>query len=242
MSFTVIIPARYASSRLPGKPLIEINGKPLIQHVFESARGSSARAIIIATDDRRIQEAADKFGAHVVLTSAQHLSGTDRIAEAAQSCDLNEDEIIVNVQGDEYGLPPALIDQTASALQNNPGKAIATLCEALTDKARITDSNVVKVVTDNNNNALYFSRSAIPWTAGAGHTGIYRRHIGLYACTVRNLQAFTRLETGPLEKNESLEQLRALYHGWKIHVEEAAEDTGIDINTPADLERINASG
>lgn len=197
--------------------------------------------MIIATDDKRIQAAAGKFGAHAVLTSTRHRSGTDRIAEAANACGLKDDEIIVNVQGDEYGLPARLINQVATALHNNSGKAIATLSEPLVDETRIIDSNVVKVVVDHDNNALYFSRSIIPWMKHAGDGRIYRRHVGLYAYTARTLQAFTQLAASALEKSESLEQLRALHHGWKIHVEMATANTGIDINTQADLDRIKSS-
>ncbi len=197
--------------------------------------------MIIATDDKRIQAAAGKFGAHAVLTSTRHRSGTDRIAEAANVCGLKDDEIIVNVQGDEYGLPARLINQVATALHNNSGKAIATLSEPLVDETRIIDSNVVKVVVDHDNNALYFSRSIIPWMKHAGDGRIYRRHVGLYAYTARTLQAFTQLAASALEKSESLEQLRALHHGWKIHVEMATANTGIDINTQADLDRIKSS-
>ena len=197
--------------------------------------------MIIATDDKRIQAAAGKFGAHAVLTSTRHRSGTDRIAEAANACGLKDDEIIVNVQGDEYGLPARLINQVATALHNNSGKAIATLSEPLVDETRIIDSNVVKVVVDHDNNALYFSRSIIPWMKHAVDGRIYRRHVGLYAYTARTLQAFTQLAASALEKSESLEQLRALHHGWKIHVEMATANTGIDINTQADLDRIKSS-
>lgn len=168
--------------------------------MYEAARGSGARDVIIATDDKRIQAAAGKFGAHAVLTSTRHRSGTDRIAEAANACGLKDDEIIVNVQGDEYGLPARLINQVATALHNNSGKAIATLSEPLVDETRIIDSNVVKVVVDHDNNALYFSRSIIPWMKHAGDGRIYRRHVGLYAYTARTLQAFTRLAASALEK------------------------------------------
>lgn len=239
MSFTIIIPARYGSVRLPGKPLLDIHGKPLIQHVYEVATTTLANLVVIATDDLRIKNVAQEFGAEVILTSKNHMSGTDRIAEAASILGLSDDEIIVNVQGDEYGLSAATINQVATLLAHNRDKDIATISESLSDVEQLNDQNLVKVVVDINNTALYFSRSPIPWSSkvAVGHS--MQRHVGLYAYTAKSLQAFTRLSSCTLEQSESLEQLRALYHGWKIHVEAAIAAVGIGVDVPADLEKID---
>ena len=235
--FKVIIPSRYASSRLPGKPLLEIAGKPLVQHVFEAAKASHAERIIIATDDERILDVAEKINAEVIMTSSQHNSGTDRLAEVITLLDEDEDAIIVNLQGDEIGMPASLIDQVASALNTNPEKSMATLCEPITNAEDYNDPNIVKVVFDDRNSALYFSRSPIPWTKQNGVPDETYRHIGLYAYRCGFLKRFSTMPVCPLEQHESLEQLRALYNGEKIHVEIACDLTGIGIDTPEDLEK-----
>ncbi len=235
--FKVIIPSRYASSRLPGKPLLEIAGKPLIQHVYEAAKASLAERIIIATDDERILKVAEKINAEVIMTSSQHNSGTDRLAEAVALLDEDEDAIIVNLQGDEIGMPASLIDQVASALNANPEKSMATLCEPITNAEDYNDPNIVKVVFDDRNSALYFSRSPIPWTKQNGVPDETYRHIGLYAYRCGFLKNFSTTPVCPLEQSESLEQLRALYNGEKIHVEVACDHAGIGIDTPEDLEK-----
>lgn len=238
--FTIIIPARYASSRLPGKSLLEIKGKTLIQHVFETAASTQANKIIIATDDTKIADVAESFGADVVMTSTEHQSGTDRIAEVVTKLDIENDEIVVNLQGDEYGLPATLVEQVAVNLFNNPDKQLATLCEAITSMEDYTNPNIVKVVFDNNNSALYFSRSPIP----ADRSGVLPdnayRHIGLYAYRAGYLQEFTQLPACDLEKKEALEQLRVLHNGGKIHVDIALDNAGTGIDTIEDLETARA--
>jgi len=234
--FSIIIPARYASTRLPGKPLLDIKGKPLIQHVFETALNSQAKNIIIATDDDKIANTAESFGATVVLTSVEHPSGTDRIAEAVKQLGIEENEIIVNLQGDEYRLPVSLVNQVATNLFNNPDKQVATLCEVITTMDDYTDPNIVKVTFDKNNTAINFSRSPIPANRLAGLPEEVYRHIGLYAYRAGYLQEFTHMPPCALEKAEGLEQLRVLYNGGKIHVEIAIDETGIGIDTAEDLE------
>ena len=241
--FKVVIPARYASTRLPGKLLQEIDGKPLLQHVFESASASRASQVVIATDDERIRSAAEAFGSRVIMTSPQHKSGTDRIAEAVVIMNEGDDSIIVNVQGDEYGLPPTIIDQLADELHRNPDKHMATLCENISGWEQLSNPHVVKVIMDRNNSAIYFSRSVIPWCGETGATAIadlpYQpyRHIGVYAYQAAFLKTYTSLPHCPLEDVEKLEQLRVLYHGFKIHVEQACTETGLEVNTREDLEK-----
>lgn len=242
-SYKVVIPARYASTRLPGKLLLEIAGKPLLQHVFESASASRAGQVVIATDDERIRTAAEAFGADVIMTSHEHKSGTDRIAEAVSVMKEKDESVIVNVQGDEFGLPPAIIDQLAEELHQNPDKPMATLCERITGREQLSNPNVVKVVVDMDQSAIYFSRSVIPWCERIQDMAIADlpmqplRHIGIYAYRAGFLKTYTSLPHCPLEDSEKLEQLRALYHGYKIHVEEACMDTGLEVNTMEDLER-----
>ncbi len=245
MSFIVVIPSRHDSIRLPGKPLREIAGRPMIEHVWRRASGSRARAIVIATDDERIARVAGGFGARVCMTDSAHPSGTDRIAEVARRLELNDDQILVNLQGDEPLMPPALIDQVADDLVRHPDASIATLCEPIEDPAALFDTNVVKVVTDGAGYALYFSRAPVPWSrndfdagrsavpAGGGH----QRHVGLYAYRAGFLRRF--VEWGPcsLERMESLEQLRALWHGGRIHVDTACVPPGHGVDTEDDLAR-----
>jgi 3-deoxy-manno-octulosonate cytidylyltransferase (CMP-KDO synthetase) len=241
-SYTVIIPARYASTRLPGKPLLDIQGKPLLQHVYEAARGSMAGQVLIATDDERIEKSAGGFQAEVIRTSPHHVSGTDRIAEAVTLLSLPDDAVVVNVQGDEFGLPAALIDQVAVALNNHPEVSMATLCEKINSHEDLNNPNVVKLVLDRDNHAIYFSRAAIPWSDNAAVAVSCQpmRHIGIYAYRAGFLQEFTSLPASPLEQCERLEQLRALYYGYSIFAEEAAAPCGTGIDTQADLERVRA--
>ncbi|UWF47781.1 3-deoxy-manno-octulosonate cytidylyltransferase [Pseudomonas sp. N3-W] len=244
--FTVVIPSRYASTRLPGKPLLLIAGKPMIQHVWEQASKSSAQRVVVATDDARIVEACKGFGADVVLTREDHNSGTDRLAEVAAKLGLAPDAIVVNVQGDEPLIPPCVIDQVAANLAAHAEARMATLAEPIEDVETLFNTNVVKVVTDLNGLALTFSRATLPWAreAFAKHPeklpeGVpYRRHIGIYAYRTGFLQDFVSWGPCWLENTESLEQLRALWHGVRIHVGDAliAPPTGID--TLEDLERV----
>ena len=244
--FTVVIPSRFASTRLPGKPLLLIAGKPMIQHVWEQASKSSAQRVVVATDDARIEEACKGFGAEVVMTREDHNSGTDRLAEVAAKLGLAPDAIVVNVQGDEPLIPPSVIDQVAENLAAHPEARMATLAEPIEDVQALFNPNVVKVVSDLNGLALTFSRATLPWAreAFAQHPDVlpadvpFRRHIGIYAYRAGFLQDFVAWGPCWLENTEALEQLRALWHGVRIHVADAliAPPTGVD--TPEDLERV----
>ena len=250
MSFTVVIPARYASTRFPGKPLAELGGKPMIAHVYERACESEASRVVVATDDERIAAVAEGFGAEVVMTSADHPSGTDRLQEVAQKLGFFADEIIVNVQGDEPLIPAKIINQVAHNLAARPEAAISTLAEPIETVEALLNPNVVKVVTDREGMALYFSRAPIAWPRDAMIKNVrltelpdsfsWRRHIGMYAYRVRFLNDYVSWPPAPIETCESLEQLRALWNGAKIHVDNAliAPPTGVD--TPEDLERLRA--
>lgn len=238
--YHIIIPARYASTRLPGKALLDIKGKPLIQHVFETASKTKADNVVIATDSDEIKNVAESFGASVVMTSEDHQSGTDRIAEVVNKLNLSNDEIIVNLQGDEYGLPFSLIEQVAANLYNNTQHQMSTLCECITTMEDYTNPNIVKVVFDNNNTALYFSRSPIPADRSGGLPDNVYRHIGLYAYRAGYLQKFTALPPCKLEQSEALEQLRVLDDGGKIYIEVAVDEAGVGIDTTEDLERARA--
>lgn len=245
MSFTVVIPARYGSSRLPGKPLADIAGKPMIQHVVERAEASGAAEVIVATDDMRIKEGVDKFGGRVMMTSSEHSSGTERLAEVIEQLALAENEVVVNVQGDEPFIPPEIIRQVADNLANQRQAPMATLAVPITDAEDIFNPNTVKVVTDAAGYALYFSRAAIPWDrehfsadrATDVVTEHYHRHIGIYAYRAGFVRRYVEWLPSPIEQLESLEQLRVLWHGERIHVAEAilAPATGID--TEEDLQR-----
>jgi 3-deoxy-manno-octulosonate cytidylyltransferase (CMP-KDO synthetase) len=246
--FRVVIPARYDSVRLPGKALRQLGGKPMVQWVYERARAAGALEVLIATDDVRIRDAARAFGAEGVMTSAAHVSGTDRIAEVAVARHWPQRDIVVNLQGDEPLMPPALIAQVAGLLDSVPAAQIATLATPLGSVAELLDTNVVKVVTDTSGRALYFSRAPIPWNragAGAGlasqtDPGGARRHLGIYAYRVGALQRLAALGPGALELREKLEQLRALENGFHIQVADAREAPGPDVNTAADLARVTA--
>jgi 3-deoxy-manno-octulosonate cytidylyltransferase (CMP-KDO synthetase) len=246
--FRVVIPARYASSRLPGKALLTIGGKPMIQWVYERARASKAHEVLIATDDLLIVSAAHSFGAETVLTATTHESGTDRIAEVARLRGWADSDIVVNVQGDEPVIPPALIDQVASLLKANASAQIATLATPVTSISEFMDPNAVKVVTDEEGRALYFSRAPIPWERDGASSGIIsqtsfagaRRHVGIYAYRVSGLLRLASLKRTALEQHEKLEQLRALENGLEIRVADSVEQPGPDVNTAADLERVTA--
>ncbi len=241
--FIAVIPARYDSTRLQGKPLAEIGGAPLIQYVYEAAVQSRATKVLIATDDERIEKAAGKFTENIIITSNLHRSGTDRVAQAAALSGLQDKDMIVNVQGDAFNLPPALINQVAENLQKNKPAAMATLCERIQTREEIHNPDLVKVIFDAQGHALLFSRSPIPWQETINdHTvpAPAHKHIGLYAYRYGFLKTYTHLPRCALEETERLEQLRALYHGYKIHVAPALEKTGIEINTADDLERARA--
>lgn len=242
MSFKIVIPARYASSRLPGKPLLDIAGKPMLQHVFERAQESDADDVIIATDDERIADAAHQFGADVCMTSDQHRSGTDRLAEVASLRGFADNDIIINVQGDEPCLPALLINQVAADLAEYPDADMASLFSKIQLEKQVFDPNVVKVVMDARGYALYFSRAPIPWMRD--HFGNdnplpadmpHYRHIGLYGYRAAFLKHYAEMTPCLLETEESLEQLRALFHGKKIHMSEALISAGHGVDTEADL-------
>jgi 3-deoxy-manno-octulosonate cytidylyltransferase (CMP-KDO synthetase) len=246
--FRVVIPARYASARLPGKALMSIGGKPMVQWVYERARASGADDVLIATDDHLILSAGHSFGSEVVMTDAAHTSGTDRIAEVARKHAWPEDEIVVNVQGDEPLIPPALISQVARLLEKHPQADIATLATPIESLEEFLNPNAVKVVTDEEGRALYFSRAPIPWNRDGAATGLSsqkvfsgsRRHVGLYAYRVRALLRVAALAPSALETAERLEQLRALENGMEIRVADASERPGPDVNTAEDFERVLA--
>ncbi len=234
--YSIIIPARYGSSRLPGKPLLQIKGKPLIQHVYETASTTKAKEIIIATDNDDILNTATSFGCRAILTSEKHQSGTDRVAEIVEKLDFDDDEIIINLQGDEYGLQAELIDSLASNLSLNIDSDVATLCEPIQNIDDYTNPNIVKVVFDNNNKALFFSRSPIPAeTSGKLPVKAYR-HIGLYAYRVNYLMKFTKFERCDLEKTEKLEQLRIIYNKGRIQMMITDKAKGIGVDTEKDLQ------
>jgi 3-deoxy-manno-octulosonate cytidylyltransferase (CMP-KDO synthetase) len=246
--FRVVIPARYASARLPGKALLSIGGKPMVQWVYERAKASAATEILIATDDLLIVSAAHSFGAETVMTAASHASGTDRIAEVARSRRWPADDIVVNVQGDEPMMPPGLINQVASLLEGHPDADIATLASPVQSLQEFLDPNAVKVVTDGEGRALYFSRAPIPWNRDGAAAGLAsqrvfagsRRHVGIYAYRVRALLRLAALSPSPLETREKLEQLRALENGLQIRVADTKERPGPDVNTAEDFERVGA--
>jgi 3-deoxy-manno-octulosonate cytidylyltransferase (CMP-KDO synthetase) len=249
--FTVLIPARHASTRLPGKPLADIAGKPMVVRVAENARASGAARVVIATDDARIADAARLHGVDACLTRSDHPTGTDRLAEAAIALGLDDDAIVVNVQGDEPLLASALVARMAALLASRPDAAIATACHPIHDAAEAFNPNVVKVVLDRAGFALYFSRATIPWARDAFGTlpagavpdrlpdglPIYR-HYGLYAYRAGFLRRFPTLAPAPIERFEALEQLRALWHGERIVVEVTAGTPAPGVDTPEDLERV----
>lgn len=246
--FKVVIPARFGATRLPGKPLRLLAGKPLVQHVFERAVDSGADEVVIATDDDRIRLAAEQFGARVCMTSPHHRSGTERLSEVASRLNYPTDSIVVNLQGDEPLLPPALISQVAQDLAAQPAASLATLCAPLTQAAQLFDPNVVKLVMDHAGFALYFSRAPIPWDreqfgSDAGPVAVksdYFRHIGLYAYRCGFLREYVERSPCRAEQLEALEQLRALWYGYRIHVAHAVDEPAAGVDTEEDLLRVEA--
>lgn len=240
-SFIAVIPARLASTRLPNKPLADIAGKPMVVRVAERALQSGAQRVIVAVDDASIFEACQAHQLDVLLTSNQHLTGTDRLSEVVRHLNLGDDEIIVNVQGDEPLIPPKLIAQVAQTLANHPQAAIATAALAIHDQAEIDNPNVVKVAMDRAQKALYFSRAPIPFSRDPSkfQAQCYR-HIGMYAYKASFLKEFANLAPAPIEEAESLEQLRAMWYGYAIQVlvTNTAPPPGVD--TAEDLERVRA--
>ena len=235
-SFTVVIPARLASSRLERKALADLGGKPMVVRVAERSAQSAANRIIVATDAQEIESVCKAANLEVMMTREDHPSGTDRLAEVALQLGLNDEAIVVNVQGDEPLIPVDLINQVANTLQSKPHCAMATAAVAIHDQSEITNPNAVKVVISKNNEALYFSRSAIPFDRN--HTSpIYYRHLGIYAYRTGFLKAFSNLAISPLEQAESLEQLRALWHGYAIAVHITPESPPPGVDTQADLDR-----
>jgi 3-deoxy-manno-octulosonate cytidylyltransferase (CMP-KDO synthetase) len=234
--FMVVIPARYASTRLPGKPLLDIAGMPMIQHVYQRACESEANAVVIATDDERIRRTAEAFGAQVVMTRADHQSGTDRIQEVAAIMGLSGQAVVVNVQGDEPLIPPATINQVAANLRKFNDAGISSLFHTLHDAVELHNPNAVKVVTDAQGYALYFSRSPLPWQDTEPVHG--KRHVGIYAYRVATLNQFVTWPRSLLEVSERLEQLRAMHHGVRIIMDEAAQRVPAGVDTPEDLEAV----
>jgi 3-deoxy-manno-octulosonate cytidylyltransferase (CMP-KDO synthetase) len=248
MNFKVVIPARYASTRLPGKPLLEIAGKPMVQHVYQRALDSGADEVVIATDDERIAQSARGFGAEVCMTSTEHRSGTDRIEEVVRTHGWPEDTIVVNLQGDEPSMPAILVEQVARDMNEHSEAVVTTLSTPITEREVLFDPHVVKVVTDAFGYALYFSRAPIPWHRDEfvhperplPQGGGFARHIGLYAYRAGFLEHYVNWPPAPIEVAESLEQLRVLWHGGRIHVSTAAEQPGHGVDTKEDLVRVAA--
>jgi 3-deoxy-manno-octulosonate cytidylyltransferase (CMP-KDO synthetase) len=266
LDFVALIPARMSSTRLPGKPLADIAGEPMVVRVARRAIDSGARLVAVATDSTEVISAVEARGVRALLTRADHPTGTDRLAEAADLLGLHDDEIVVNVQGDEPEIPPPLIARVAEQLRDNPDCAIATAAHAIDSLADYLSPNVVKVVTDRRGHALYFSRAAIPFARdamarmtaasltspvqgpnesgpldaalGPGATGAIARHIGLYAYRVGFLRAYRDLAASPIEAIESLEQLRALWHGFRIAVLQVEQAPPAGVDTQADLDRV----
>ena len=245
MDYTVIIPARMASSRLPDKPLADIAGLPMVVRVAQRAAQSGAARVVVAADDARVVEACQAHGVQALLTRQDHASGSDRLAEACVALGLDGDDIVVNVQGDEPLIDPALVRSCADLLARRPECAVATAAHAIEDEADFRNPNVVKVVCDAQGRALYFSRAPIPWWRDGSQAGQAAlppvpawRHIGLYAYRAATLRRFPQLSPAPLEQTESLEQLRILWHGDRIAVFEAAQAPAAGVDTPEDLARV----
>lgn len=243
MAFTVIIPARYQSSRLPGKPLADIGGKPMIQWVYEQASKAGAEQVIVATDDQRIVEVVRGFGGEVCLTRADHESGTERLAEVVEQYQLADDQIVVNVQGDEPLIPESIIRQVADNLAHSDAP-MATLAVEIDQADEVFNPNAVKVVTNQDGYAMYFSRASIPWDRDNFakrpqeiHHNLMR-HIGIYAYRAGFINTYINWEPSALEKIEALEQLRVLWYGEKIHVDVAIEPPPAGVDTPEDLEKV----
>jgi 3-deoxy-manno-octulosonate cytidylyltransferase (CMP-KDO synthetase) len=245
VSFCVLIPARLASTRLPDKPLADLGGKPMVVRVAERVATAGAARVVVATDHPSIQRACASHGIEVVMTRADHVSGSDRLAEACEQLGLSGDDLVVNVQGDEPLIDPGLVRACADLLAARPDCSVSTAAHALHDPADLRNPNVVKVVLDRTGHALYFSRAPIPWWRDGASSdpaglppGGALRHIGIYAYRAAFLRSFPQLEPAPLEQVEALEQLRVLWHGERIavHVTAQAPEAGVD--TPEDLTRI----
>lgn len=238
--FLVVIPARLGSTRLPRKPLADIGGKPMVIRVAERAQESLAQRVVVATDSSEIQAICNEHRIDCILTSPDHPTGTDRIAEVAQLLKLPVNTLVVNVQGDEPLIPPELINQVAQTLANNAACAISTVAVPITDTSEITNPNVVKVILNNAGEALYFSRASIPFVRDpqSAQSVTHLRHLGIYAYRADFLQAYTRLEPAPSEQAEALEQLRALWNGYRIAVHTASEAPPAGVDTVEDLQRV----
>ncbi len=247
MAFSVLIPARLASTRLPSKPLADIGGAPMVVRVAQRAALSTASRVIVAADDGQIVDACARHGVQALLTDKHHPSGTDRLAQAASMLGLPDDEVVVNLQGDEPLIDPSLIEAVAALLASRPEAGMSTAAHPIEDEADLRNPNIVKTVLDANGLALYFSRAPIPWwrdgsASGAGIApGLQPlRHIGIYGYRVGFLRLFPTLATAPMEQVEALEQLRALWHGHRIAVHVTHTPPGIGVDTPEDLERVRA--
>ena len=247
MRFTVLIPARLASTRLPGKPLADIAGKPMVVRVAELAARSGAAAVVVAADDPRIVQACAAHGVDAILTSTHHVSGSDRLAQACQLLGLDGDDVVVNVQGDEPLIDPALLARCAELLIERADCVMSTAAHPITDLAEFVNPNVVKVVLDAAGRALYFSRAPVPWWRDGNAAGVRSlpvpaplRHLGLYGYRAAFLRRFPSLVAAPVEQCEALEQLRVLWHGERIAVHVAASGPGPGVDTPEDLARVRA--
>jgi 3-deoxy-manno-octulosonate cytidylyltransferase (CMP-KDO synthetase) len=242
MTFKVVIPARYASARLPGKPLLDIAGKPMVVRVADQAKKSKANEIVVATDFEKIVIACEAHNFKVIMTRIDHASGTDRIAEVVEKLGWQDDEIVVNVQGDEPLIEPELINSVAQHLAESHDAVMATACHAIHDETSLLSPNIVKVVMDSNSNALYFSRAPIPYPRDETHkmTIQAQRHIGIYAYRVGFLKKYATLTPSTLEKIESLEQLRVLFHGYKIGVVITKNAPASGVDTQSDLDYVRS--
>lgn len=245
--FVVIIPARYASTRLPGKALVDLGGRPMVVRVAEQAALSGAQAVYIATDDARVEAAARACGIEAILTRTDHASGTDRLAEAARTLGLEDETIVVNVQGDEPLIPPSLIAAVAQTLAREPQASVATACHPISRAEDIFSTSINKVVLDARNFALYFSRAPIPYARDAWAGSAVRdapaglpcyRHIGIYSYRAGFLSTYSNLTPSPLENFEALEQLRVLWHGFRIAVSIIDSEAPPGVDTPGDLEKV----
>jgi 3-deoxy-manno-octulosonate cytidylyltransferase (CMP-KDO synthetase) len=238
MRIVCVIPSRYESSRFPGKPLADLCGKPMLQHVYERVlRAKTVTEAAVATDDRRIFDAVEKFGGRAIMTADRHRSGTDRIAEAATTLQLEDNDIVVNIQGDQPIFEPVQVDEVVEPLLADPSIPMSTLIYRIVRDEEITHPNAVKTVFDKDHFALYFSRSTIPYDRDGIHEVNYYKHHGIYAYRRHFLETFSQLAQSPLEKLEALEQLRALEHGYRIKVVETAYDS-VEVDTPGELARV----
>lgn len=252
MSFVVVIPARYASQRLPGKPLLDIAGKTMIERVYQQAQKSAASNIVVATDHTDIEKAVLGFGGQVCMTREDHASGTDRLTEVVEKLGLADDDVVVNVQGDEPLIPPSVINQVAENLRNNTQASVATVCESILDAEKYQNANAVKVVSDKFGMAMYFSRAPIPWSrdhlsqknnersvnAFLSERAAVNVHIGIYAYRVSLLKEFVTWPLATLESIEKLEQLRVMENGHRIHVAAAIDAVPGGVDTPEDLDKV----